>query len=299
MKKLLASNRTITQAAVATSDGRVLYQTNNWDVSKDIKKVIAGWQMTVPFIVLCDNRYSVLQCTPERLVTTNVGKKGHVVGALTPEGHVLITHTSNDGNYQASYMDTARAADLMKPGGVIPKNEIKGFAIAKVNMDLENSKVAVTNYNKEEKNSVTKKYKDKEPIPKTDRDKKPIPKTEKGKKAVPKTEKGKKPVPKTDRDKIREILGRGKEQVVQTSAGASLFQSLLVSKQDTPLNGSTTSSSIDPMVYQEIQNFLTWIQNPVGLAAHIDYALWHSDYDKIAKLANVYRKMCTIFNIPR
>ncbi|OLS15708.1 MAG: hypothetical protein RBG13Loki_0667 [Promethearchaeota archaeon CR_4] len=51
------------------------------------------------------------------------------------------------------------------------------------------------------------------------------------------------------------------------------------------------------MLYQEVQNFLTWIQNPVGLAAHIDYALWRSDRDKINKLANVYHKFCNIFNI--
>jgi hypothetical protein len=155
VKRLLAANPTITQAAIATSEGRVLYQTKNWDVSKDISKFLADWVARAPAIVLGDVRYSVLQCTPERLVSTNVGKKGHLVGAITPEGHFLLTHTSSNGNYQVSYMDTARAAEQMRPGGEAPKNNNRD--LAKAGMGLEDSKIKVPDMKKEDKKASSKK----------------------------------------------------------------------------------------------------------------------------------------------
>jgi hypothetical protein len=245
VKRLLTANPTITHAAVATPEGRVLYQTKNWDVSKDIRKVLADWVVRSPAIVLCDVRYSVLQCTPERLVSTNVSKKGHLVGAITPEGHFLLTHTSSNGNYQVSYMDTARAADQMKPGGEAPK--INNKDLAKAGMSLEDSKIKVPNMKKEEKKVSSKKG----------------------------TEKGK-----------------------ADGAGSSLLESLLVAKLDKSSDAPAAPAGISPALYQEIKNFQTWIYDPLGLPAYIDYALWQSDQVKIAKLAELYRKMAQIFNFP-
>ncbi len=255
VKQLLAANPTIDKAAVVTLDGKVLFQTKNWDVTNDIKKLLADWQAMVAFVVLCDIRYSILQCTPERLVSTNVGKKGHLVGATMPEGHLFLTHTTPDGNYQASYMDTARAAAQMKPGGEAPKGSSK--SVAKASMGLESSPVKVPFAQTEGKKSAQKKGTEKAPEPRA---------------------KG---------------TGQGKSD----GLGTSLIESLLSAKREkSPEEASP--AGITPALYQDIKNFLTWIYDPVGLAAFIDYAMWQNDQEKLIKLANLYHKIGQVFNFP-
>ncbi len=258
VKQLLAANPTIDKAAIVTLEGQVLFQTKNWDVSNDIKKLLADWTAMAAFIVLCDIRYSILQCTPERLVSTNVGKKGHLVGATTSEGHLFLTHTSPDGNYQASYMDTARAAAQMKPGGEAPKSSSN--SVAKASIGLESSPVKVPFSSKnEEKKLVQKKGTDKTPEP-----------------------------------RVKSTV-QGKSE----GLGSSLIESLLTAKREKSSEGAAPSpAGITPALYQEIKNFLTWIYDPVGLPAFIDYAMWQNDVEKLAKLADLYHKIGQIFNFP-
>lgn len=256
MKQLLATNPTIKNAAVVALNGQVLFQTKNWDVTSDIKKLLADWQAKVPFIVLCDIRYSILQSTPERLVSTNVGKKGHLVGATTPEGHLVLAQISPDGNYQVSYMDTARAASQIKPGGAAPKSDNK--SLAKADMSLESAKVKVPFSTKEDKKSSAKK----------------------------------------GSDKGLDKESKGSEQGKKAGVGSTLIESLLTAKREKNVDESAAPTGITPALYQEIKNFLTWIYDPVGLAAYIDYAIWQNDQEKITKLAALYRKMGGIFNFP-
>ena len=63
-------------------------------------------------------KYSILQCEDIRLISTNIKKQGHLVGAVTPEHKYVIAYTIPEGNYQISYMDASRSADQMKTGGI-------------------------------------------------------------------------------------------------------------------------------------------------------------------------------------
>ncbi len=133
--QLMKTNREITAVAVVDARGKVQYQSNGWNISGDISNLLKSWHEKSPSITVQGVKYSMLQCTPERLVTTNVLKKGHVVGAITPEGLYVIARTSPKGNYQVSYMDTARAADQMKKDGHPLKG--KPTNLTSANMDLD------------------------------------------------------------------------------------------------------------------------------------------------------------------
>src|SRR5271157_2231369 len=121
VQALIQSNPQITAVAVCEENGAVIYQTENWDISAESKKVIEAWRGKSTFIMLQGVKYSVLQCEDVRLISTNIKKQGHLVGAVTPEKKYVISYTIPEGNYQHTYMDTARAADQMKSGGVPPR----------------------------------------------------------------------------------------------------------------------------------------------------------------------------------
>jgi hypothetical protein len=254
----MAANPTITQVAVLAANGHVEFQTKNWDVTSEAPKLLADWRAHAPSLTFCDVRYSVLQTTPERLVSTNVTKKGHLVGALTPEGHLLVAHVSDEGNYQVAYMDAARAADQMKAGGVAPK--VQGKELSKTPVSLEGvpgKKVA----------------------------------KEKGKKSTP----PKKPEKEKRKEKEKPVASPKQEKA------GSLLMSLQSKKSAEPAKSPPTppqpSTGVDPAIVQEVKDFVTWIRNPIGLGAYVDYVLNQNDVEKINKLAAVYRKIYTLFNL--
>ncbi len=207
--RLIQTNPQITAVAVMESNGAVVYQTENWDISSESKKVVEAWRGKSTFIMLQGVKYSMLQCTEERLISTNIKKQGHLVGAITPDQKYVISYTIPEGNYQHTYMDTARAADQMKAGGV-PLAGQGGQQFSQSDMQLDDK-------------------------------------------------------------------------------GTQLAQA---PKQES----ATAGGGIDPVLKQEIDNFMIWIKNPEGLAAYIDYYINLNDQEKILQLAQIYNKFRQIFN---
>ena len=105
--------------AVAIVEGRadVVYSTDNWDVSPDVERVISSWNsMNAQFIMISGVKYSMLQCTAERLVATSIRGEGHIVGAKDDE-RKMICYVEPDGNMNTAYMETARALQMMSSKG--------------------------------------------------------------------------------------------------------------------------------------------------------------------------------------
>ncbi len=147
--RLIQANPQITAVAVCEANGTVTYQTENWDVSGESKKVVDAWRGKSTFIMLQGVKYSMLQCTDERLISTNIKKQGHLVGAITPDQKYVISYTIPEGNYQISYMDTARAADQMKPGGV-PLAGQGGQQFTQTDMQIDEKSVPLAQAPKQE-----------------------------------------------------------------------------------------------------------------------------------------------------
>jgi hypothetical protein len=116
VKRLLASNNTVTAVTIVDGAGGVLYQTNNWDITSDIITILSSWRQQQPSIVVQGIKYSTLQCTPERLVATNIMGQGHIVCANFKDQYITIAYVTPDGGAGVAYMDVARANDSIGTG---------------------------------------------------------------------------------------------------------------------------------------------------------------------------------------
>ncbi|MBY8987662.1 MAG: hypothetical protein KGD61_04350 [Candidatus Lokiarchaeota archaeon] len=106
---LLQRDPSIVAAAVIHGKDTILYSTDNWDISADISRVVSSWNsLTAPFVIISGVKYSVLQCTSERLVATSIRGEGHILGAKDEE-HKIIIYLEPDGEPMGAMMDTARA----------------------------------------------------------------------------------------------------------------------------------------------------------------------------------------------
>ncbi len=110
--------------AVAVLQGNnVIYSTDNWDISADAAKVVSSWNsMNAQFIMISGVKYSILQCTTERLVATSIRGEGHILGSKDEE-HKIIVYLEPDGEPMGATMDTARAlAELSSKSSYLDKS---------------------------------------------------------------------------------------------------------------------------------------------------------------------------------
>jgi len=95
----------------------ILYSTDNWDISADVGKVVSSWNsMNAQFIMISGVKYSILQCTTERLVATSIRGEGHILGSKDEE-HKIIVYLEPDGEPMGATMDTARALTELSSKG--------------------------------------------------------------------------------------------------------------------------------------------------------------------------------------
>jgi len=90
------TNSKIIAVALVQGKDTILYSTDNWDISADVGRVISSWSsLNVPFIVISGVKYSVLQCTSEKLVAASIRGEGHILGAKDDD-YTLILHVEPD-----------------------------------------------------------------------------------------------------------------------------------------------------------------------------------------------------------
>jgi hypothetical protein len=117
IRDLMNTNNTITAVTLLSLEGTVVYQTSNWDISPDIIQVLNAWRQQSPSVVVQGIKYSTLQCTPERLVSTNILGQGHIV-ASSERDRILLAYVTPDGGAGIAYMDVARTLTQITGGGV-------------------------------------------------------------------------------------------------------------------------------------------------------------------------------------
>ena len=139
---LIQKDPSIIAAAVVQGSNNILYTTDNWDISSEVSKVVSSWNsMNAQFVILSGVKYSVLQCTSERLVATSIRGEGHILGAKDEEYKILV-YLEPDGEAMGATMDVARAlSDLSSKQSYIDPNSQFGItggkpqASAGVNID--------------------------------------------------------------------------------------------------------------------------------------------------------------------
>jgi len=100
--------------AVAILSGRdIVYSTDNWDISADVGRVVSAWSsMNAQFIMISGVKYSMLQCTSERITAMSIRGEGSIVGAKDDE-YKVVSYVEPDGPTNLAYMETARALTML------------------------------------------------------------------------------------------------------------------------------------------------------------------------------------------
>lgn len=106
------------QVIIFTNKGKNLFNTKDFSVNSDLKSLIASWQSGQGASVTVNGiRYSLLQQTPDRLIATNRHKKGHLIGATSPDKNIyVLAHVKPKakGWYHYAYPSIARAAAMLQ-----------------------------------------------------------------------------------------------------------------------------------------------------------------------------------------
>ena len=120
VKKLQKHYPDAQEVAILSYSGKVLFSTPKWNIKNDIKSFLKSWTSgSAQFVELDGIRYSILQMEPERFIGTNRHKKGHLVGAATPDKEkLMIAHIKPKakGWFHMAYPAIARAAAMMEKG---------------------------------------------------------------------------------------------------------------------------------------------------------------------------------------
>jgi len=113
VSNLMQKDPTIIAATVIKGKNNIVYQTDNWDLNPDLDRVLSSWRgQNAQFIKISGVKYSMLQCTSERMAATSIKGEGSIVAAKDEE-HKLIAYVSPEGDMRGAMMDTARAVGKM------------------------------------------------------------------------------------------------------------------------------------------------------------------------------------------
>lgn len=106
--------------AIINNKGKLMYSTKKWNIKGDINNLLGAWASSSAQSVTVDSiRYSIVQMEPERFIATNRHKKGHLIGASSPDGEFyMIAHITPKakGWFHLAYPAVARAAAMLRKG---------------------------------------------------------------------------------------------------------------------------------------------------------------------------------------
>ncbi|NVM28323.1 MAG: hypothetical protein HWN65_05735 [Candidatus Helarchaeota archaeon] len=96
MNQLMQMDPSITAVTAVNASGAIVMQTQNWDLTPDLRTIMGVWQGGGGSLNIQGIKYICLEATPERLVGTNVQGQGHIVGMKVGNG-ALIAYVSPQG----------------------------------------------------------------------------------------------------------------------------------------------------------------------------------------------------------
>jgi len=126
-------------SAIIDGSSNILYSTDNWDISNDVKNIMAAWRSgSARFVKVSswDMKFSVLQTDPVRFISTNFGKKGHLIGASTPDqSYYMIAFVGIEAEdwMHGAFPSIARAVAMLV--GASSATETSKFEVGPKNED--------------------------------------------------------------------------------------------------------------------------------------------------------------------
>jgi len=108
--ELMDAEPAVLGGAVIDASGNLLYQTENWDLQQEmdqINSVIAEAQKAEGSnpgkLTIMEISYMIVELTPERIIATNVARKGHVIIGMSDNGSVVAYIDPNSGPRDALF----------------------------------------------------------------------------------------------------------------------------------------------------------------------------------------------------
>jgi predicted transcriptional regulator len=97
----------VNSIAVIENENRIVYSTENWDISDDIKDLNSTWdKLESKRITISGIEYIILQITPERLIARNLEKAGSIVG-FRDEERKVICKVDDEGSPQLGLLEAS------------------------------------------------------------------------------------------------------------------------------------------------------------------------------------------------
>ena len=91
--QILEEEEDIFGVAIIGKGGQLITQTENWDISDDLGTLVPIIEGENPGSMTVQNlRYMIIEHVPERIIGTNVQKKGHIVIAPLGEKAGLVCY---------------------------------------------------------------------------------------------------------------------------------------------------------------------------------------------------------------
>ncbi|MHA1277862.1 MAG: hypothetical protein ACTSRC_13230 [Candidatus Helarchaeota archaeon] len=88
--------------ALIDYSGTIFYQTTKetelWDITKDVLKMIQNWNAQAPSIYLGGIKFATIKATPDAMIATNIKGLGHVVSIKVNENLFIFTKVSKEGD---------------------------------------------------------------------------------------------------------------------------------------------------------------------------------------------------------
>ena len=109
-----SSGNMVQAFGVITEGGRVLWQSNNWDLSADASGLISAVKSRSPAVTQNNVRYSTMRSTPESLVARNVQGNGILILAKIEGDKWVVAWSAPDAQPDGVYVDVDRAAKALK-----------------------------------------------------------------------------------------------------------------------------------------------------------------------------------------
>lgn len=85
---LLDEEQNIQGVAVLDGANQIVYQTENWDLTSDVSKILEVKEGKSSSVEIQGVRYMIVENVPERIIGTNVTGKGHLI--MCPAGAGLL-----------------------------------------------------------------------------------------------------------------------------------------------------------------------------------------------------------------
>lgn len=108
------SGHMIQAFGVVNANGQVLWQTNNWDLTKDVKGLVSAVTQKAASVIQNQVKYSTLRSNPDSLVARSAAGNGTLVLVRIEGDKWVVAWANASATPDGIYVDVDRSAKFLK-----------------------------------------------------------------------------------------------------------------------------------------------------------------------------------------